>query len=127
MRRHCLNNIREVFNNYDFQISTDELLNTALDGEEEFSRIAKLTSENRIEEIKEYPEIMEKSIFNFTIREAKDKNIDRQWGCPEFKWLYKNNYNKIMGNINYNKNADFVLNNLSSMCFCLVHYQPLLL
>jgi hypothetical protein len=109
IRRHCLNNIREVFNNYDFQISTDELLNTALDGEEEFSRIAKLTSENRIEE---YPEIMEKSIFNFTIREAKDKNIDRQWGCPEFKWLYKKNYCKVISNIRSNKNAKYVLDKI---------------
>ena len=115
IRRHCLNKIREVFNNYDFEITINEkneLLDTSFDSEEDLLRIGKLTSDSRTEEIKEYPEIIEKSIFNFTIREAKNKNVDRQWSCEKFNWLYKKNYCKVISNIRSNKNAKYVMDKI---------------
>jgi transcription elongation factor S-II len=62
----------------------------------------------------EYPEIIEKSIYNFTIKEAKTKDIDRQWSCERFKWLYKKNYNKVYSNIHSNKNAQYVLDKIKN-------------
>ena len=53
--------------------------------------------------------IMEKSIFNLAIKEARERNIERSWDNKSFKWLYKKNYTKVVGNLSYNKNADFVL------------------
>ena len=52
---------------------------------------------------------MEKSIYNLAIKEARSRNVERSWDNQMFSWLYKKNYTKVMGNISYNKNADFVL------------------
>lgn len=111
IRRHCLNKIREVFNNHDFSISVEEK-NELIGSSDDSVRIAKLVSDCRMDEIKEYPEIIEKSIFNYTIREAKEKNVDRQWSCDRFKWLYKKNYCKVISNIHSNKNAKYVLDKI---------------
>jgi transcription elongation factor S-II len=59
-----------------------------------------------------FPEQMEKSIYNYTIREAKSKNIERSWDSRMFKFLYKKNFIKVYSNITYNKNATFVMNKL---------------
>jgi len=72
-------------------------------------RIYRVTSPSWKYEILKMPEIMEKSIYNTTIKEARSKKIDRSWSAPQFKWLYKKNYNKVYSNICTNKNADFVL------------------
>jgi transcription elongation factor S-II len=64
-----------------------------------------------------FPEIIEKSIYNYTIKSARSKLIERSWECPRFKNLYKSNYMKVISNISMNKNADFVLENLKNGSF----------
>jgi len=113
IRRHCLNKIKEVFNNYNFEISAeekDEILKSSFD---DISRIEKLFSESRLSELKiKYPELIEKGIYNYSIQQAKLKSIERSWECVQFKDLYKLYYMKVMGNIKLNKNKDYVLNKL---------------
>ena len=57
-------------------------------------------------------EIIEKSIYNTTIKEAKLNCINRSWDCSNFKNIYKKNYLKVYSNISINKNADFVLDKI---------------
>ena len=59
-----------------------------------------------------FPDIIEKSIYNKTIKDAREKMIERTWENRQFKELYKNHYCKIMGNISHNKNASFVMENI---------------
>ena len=71
--------------------------------------------------------IIEKSIYNCAIKEARLKMIERSWDSSLFKSLYKTKYSKIMGNIKNNKNADFVLEKLESGEFLpdkLVYMKP---
>jgi len=87
LRIHYLNKLKNVFNNYDFSLPNDQILL--------------------------YPELIEKSIFNYTIREAKLKKIDRQWSSRPFIFLYKKNFNKVYANVSYNKNASYVLDKIN--------------
>ena len=115
IRSFCLSKLKSIFEKVDWEIKNeDELLNISIFdvGILERERIYKILSKTWNEEILKMPETIEKSIYNKTIKDSKERLIERSWKNPEFKWLYKNNYNKIMGNINYNKNADFVLNKL---------------
>jgi|UniRef100_A0A6C0I8L7 transcription elongation factor S-II len=66
-----------------------------------------------------FDELIEKSIYNYTIKEAKVKGIERRWESTQFKFLYKVQYLKVMGNINYNKNAEYVLGKLENG-----HFDP---
>lgn len=85
IREHVLQKIQEVFEKY-------------------------LTEDEKVpQDWLKMPEIMEKSIYNKTIKEAREKCIERSWSSSGFKWLYKKNYGKVYGNIKLNKNADFVL------------------
>jgi transcription elongation factor S-II len=59
-----------------------------------------------------FHEVMEKSIYNETIKEAKLKCRERSWDNPGFKQIYKKNYIFIYSNIFLNKNANYVLKNL---------------
>jgi len=118
IRQHCLKKIEEIFKNYnwnflDREILEEKLLWNIMDIEiNELIRINKILSSEYINEILRMPESMEKSIYNHTIRESREKNIERSWDSVQFKWLYKKNYNKIIGNIYYNKNSDFVLSKI---------------
>ena len=112
IRKHCLGKIKEIFNNKDWEIPDEYTINIFNNDFSEISRIYKILSPTWKQEILKMPEIMEKSIYNFTIREARENRIERSWDNSEFKWFYKKNYNKIMGNIGYNGNAEFVLNKL---------------
>ena len=117
IRKHCLEKIKYVFDEKDWKIDSEELtdkleLNVFDTDLYERLRIYKITSSLWKEEILKMPEIMEKSIFNQTIKDARERIIERSWNSQEFKWLYKKNYNRLMGNISYNKNADFVLNKI---------------
>ena len=55
------------------------------------------------------PIILEKSIYNETIKQARTKGVERLWENRQFVALYKKNYMKVYSNIKINKNADFVL------------------
>lgn len=124
IRRHCFNKIKEVFNNYDFDFSTEEknelmkesdlfrIEKNELIKESNLFRIEKLLSDSRSQEIKNYPELVEKGIYNYTIQKAREKFIERSWGCKQFSHMYKTYYGRVMGNIKNNKNANYVLNKL---------------
>ena len=78
----------------------------------EHIRIYKLLSPSRLEEILHFPEIMEKSIYNASIKEARVKCVERSWECDRFVWIYKKNYIKVYSNIKTNQNSTFVLNKI---------------
>jgi transcription elongation factor S-II len=54
--------------------------------------------------IKNYPILIEKSIYNKSIRDAKKKNIERSWECTEFRMIYIRNSLKIIRNLENTKN-----------------------
>jgi DNA-directed RNA polymerase subunit M/transcription elongation factor TFIIS len=117
IRTHCLQKIKNVFENYNWAINTTPLLETLEQSIIEIDiperiRIFKITSPLWNQEILKMPEIIEKSVYNNTIREAQQKSIERTWKNKSFKELYKIKYNKIMGNLSYNKNSCFVLDKL---------------
>ena len=118
IRTHCLEKIKEIFDEHNWTIiDKDELfsklvLNPFDTDILEHLRIYKITSSTWKSEILKMPEIMEKNIFNTTIKEARLKYIERSWSSPNFKWLYKKNYMKIIGNINLNNNSELVLNKI---------------
>jgi transcription elongation factor S-II len=118
IRQHCFDKIKEVFDEYHWEIHDREELELKLycnifDSDiQEVMRINRILSETWIKEITTFPEKMEKSIYNTTIKEARQKYIDRSWDCQPFKGLYKKNFLRVFANISYNKNADFVLNKI---------------
>jgi transcription elongation factor S-II len=118
MRQHCFNKIKEVFNEYTWDIQDREELELKLYCSIfdtticEIMRINKILSETWIKEITTFPEKMEKSIYNTTIKEARKHFIDRSWDCIDFKNMYKNNFLRLFANISYNKNSTFVLNKI---------------
>jgi DNA-directed RNA polymerase subunit M/transcription elongation factor TFIIS len=117
MRNHCLEKIKNVFEDTDWIINNTEQLNLLqlsifdLDILERM-RIYRITSDTWQGEIKKMPNIIEKSIYNTTIKNARTLNIERSWNSQGFKMVYKKNYMKIISNISLNKNASFVLNKL---------------
>lgn len=118
IRRYSLNKFRDVFKNYDFTLKeeeTNELLKTlemAETTQYEKSRIEKILSDNYLLELRYFPEIIEKSIYNTAIKDARTKNIERSWSSKEFKNIYKKHFLRLIGNMTYNKNASIVLNKL---------------
>ena len=118
IREHCLNKIKDVFDKSDWNIiDKDELkfkliLNPFDTDILEHLRIYKITSSTWKSEILKMPEIIEKSIYNTTIKESRLKSIERSWNSSPFVWIYKKNYMKIIGNIKTNNNSDLVLNKI---------------
>jgi len=118
IRTHCLEKIKVVFNNMDWTIVDKDNLMERLDQSildtdiYEHIRINKILSPTWKQELLKMPEVMEKSIYNTTIKEAREKLIERSWSNMVFRRLYIKNYKTIIFNINYNKNADFVLNKI---------------
>ena len=109
---YSLNKIKEVFDNYEFELEFDFNLNI-FDNFNEIQRLFKITSESWSSQIKLFPEIIEKSIYNKSIREAKKKLIERSWDSFSFRTLYKTGFLKIINNIRNNKNSQFILNQLN--------------
>jgi transcription elongation factor S-II len=60
----------------------------------------------------EYPVVIEKSIYNKTIRDAKRLVIERSWDTRNFRNIYVRNSLKIIRNLSTNKNAEQVINKL---------------
>jgi len=118
IRTHCLEKIKVVFNNMDWTIVDKDNLMERLDQSildtdiYEHIRINKILSPTWKQELLKMPEVMEKSIYNTTIKEAREKLIERSWSNMVFRRLYIKNYKTIIFNINYNKNSDFVLNKI---------------
>jgi transcription elongation factor S-II len=67
----------------------------------EYAKIFKLISSG----FKETPSKIEKSIYNYTIKECKEKCIPRNWDTPQFVRKYRSNYIKVYSNLYTNKNA----------------------
>ena len=118
IRSHCLDKIKKIFDETDWEIINKTELLEKLDQSifdvdiQERLRIYTITSPSWKYELLKMPEAMEKSIYNVSIKEARTKYVERSWDCVQFKWIYKKNYAKIIANINYNKNSDFVINKI---------------
>jgi len=108
LRDFCRDKIDNVFKTKKFyeEIQTGEWTPIFSDVDK------KVLCDDWVEKLKRYPEIIEKSIYNTTIRQAKQRLIDRSWDSFDFKKLYRYNYYRIVANLDYNKNAPFVLNKL---------------
>ena len=115
IREFCLGKIKEIFNNANFTLTIkekDELQYKINNINIIDSDIYDIIATNKILTADYYikcPELTEKGIYNHSIKQARERCIERSWSSEAFKWLYKMNYNKVMGNIWYNKNAGFVL------------------
>ena len=115
IRIHCLSKIKGVFNDYDWDIIDHCELNVKKEWSitdidiYEIMRLNKILSETWKLELLKFPEVMEKSIYNTTIKEARANLTERSWNNVVFTRIYKKNYNRLFANIKYNKNADFVL------------------
>ena len=107
IRSHVLSKFREIFLNIILTPEERERLKTQHDKDPE--RINRVLDPSWIHTLQESPEKIEKSIYNTTIKQARERAIERSWTSPEFKWLYKTNYTKVYSNLRLNKNADFVL------------------
>jgi transcription elongation factor S-II len=105
IRQHCINKLMSIFEKIELP-NNPELLQK---NDTNSDRIDKITSPEWKETLLSFPGIMEKSIYNVAIKEARVKTIPRSWESKEFKFLYKNKFNKVLSNISYNKNADFVM------------------
>ena len=114
IRAGVVNKLKEVFKSIDFNLLSEEkdnlsFLRSQTDTPKEIDRIDKLLNGLNIDI---FPEIIEKSIYNFTIKEAREKRIERLWSNKNFLFLYKKNYFKVYSNIKINRNAAFVMNKL---------------
>jgi transcription elongation factor S-II len=116
MREYVLGKIREVFEKNILNGFTETEKNNLIEKiekpetiENDVERINKILSDEWVKSLTTFPEKMEKSIYNTTIKEARTKNIERSWSSKDFKNLYKKHYTRVYSNININKNADFVL------------------
>ena len=107
MRSFCLNKLTELFNKITFETIED------LDFEK-INIIETDLNELNVDKFRDFPTFIEKSIYNFSIKQARSRNIERSWENTQFKWIYKNNYIKVFSNLSYNKNAHFVINKLKT-------------
>ena len=120
MRFYAKEKIQNLFDKTEWNLLETEkdeittILNQSLFDTDIFEiiRIYKLLSPSRVQEILCFPEIIEKSIYNASIKEARSRCIDRSWDCIRFVWIYKKNYIKVYSNIKTNKNSSFVLNKI---------------
>jgi transcription elongation factor S-II len=107
IRSHVLNKIKEIFANVIITPEERERLQTQETKDPQ--RIERILDPSWPKTLNTFPERIEKSIYNTSIKQAREKQIERSWTSPEFKWLYKINYTKVYSNLRLNKNADFVL------------------
>lgn len=110
IREHVLSKLKEVFEKKDILEFTEKEKDELIEKREtDPERIDKILADTWVKNLTTFPEKMEKSIYNTTIKEARVKGIERSWNSQPFKWLYKKNYNKVYSNVYTNKNSDFVL------------------
>ena len=116
IRNHVLNKLQEVFLTLKIsELDKEKLLEEKKINSEEEINEKKMNNIKRIDKIlsdewmDNFTKIIEKSIYNLTIKDARTLLIPRTWESTAFKTIYKNYYFKVYGNIKLNKNADFVL------------------
>jgi transcription elongation factor S-II len=115
IRSHVKTKLKEIFDKNPFTFTESEKMSLnnikdTTDSVNDIKRINRILSDNWC--CLEYPEIIEKSIYNYTIREAREKKIERTWNNKFFVFLYKKNYSKVYSNVATNKNAAFVIKKL---------------
>jgi DNA-directed RNA polymerase subunit M/transcription elongation factor TFIIS len=114
LRTFCLNKFTDVFKKVELQTSDFDNLENKLCLNvfeldiNEYAKVFKLISSG----FKDFPVKIEKSIYNFTIKECKEKCIPRNWDSPKFVRKYKSNYIKVYSNLFTNKNANDVQNKI---------------
>jgi transcription elongation factor S-II len=114
IRKFTVSKFTDLFGKLELNESEKEslesqLLLTIFDIDAEtYSRILKILSYG----FKDFPEKTEKSIYNFTIKECRNRTIERSWDNPRFVNVYKMNYIKVYSNLKLNKNSNFVLNKI---------------
>ena len=112
MRAHVLLKMSIIIQNNCFVLTESEKNELILEKEnnpKESTRIDKILSDSRKDTVLLFPEIIEKSIYNFTIKEARSKFIERSWSNNKFCYLYRKNYIKVCSNMSINKNASYVI------------------
>jgi DNA-directed RNA polymerase subunit M/transcription elongation factor TFIIS len=115
IRNHCVSKIKIVFDKFDWEIVEHHELEDKKQWNpfdidiNEIIRINKILSETWKMELTRFPEIMEKSIYNTTIKDARNRLLERSWNNPKFVQIYKKHYCRVYANIHTNKNSDFVL------------------
>jgi DNA-directed RNA polymerase subunit M/transcription elongation factor TFIIS len=109
MRQYVLKKLREVFEKNVYTFTPEECEKLKEKQSTDPERIERVLSEEWKSRLTNFPELIEKSIYNTSIKQAREKMIERSWSSPEFKTVYKTNYIKVYSNISLNKNADFVL------------------
>lgn len=109
IRTHVKTKLKEVFEKNPFTFTPEEI-DTLKELTTDTKRVNKILSETWNND--DYHEIIEKSIYNYTIKEAREKKIERLWTNKHFTFLYKKNFNKVYSNMGTNKNAEFVMKKL---------------
>lgn len=107
IRSHVLSKFREIFTN--ITLTSEDLERLKTQEARDPERVKRVLDPCWLDTLQESPEKIEKSIYNTTIKQARERAIERSWTNTEFKWLYKTNYTKVYSNLRLNKNADFVL------------------
>ena len=110
MRAFVLDKFKQIFENCTItDQDRQKLIEKQETDAEAFERIKKVLSDDWLITLKEFPGLIEKSIYNSSIKQARLKMVERSWTSPEFKHIYKTNYKFVYSNLKLNKNADFVL------------------
>jgi transcription elongation factor S-II len=120
IRIYSLDSIKKVIDTIQFDCDEIDVCTMSIEEIQGFFKI-------KVMDVSKIPEIIEKSIYNTTIREAKQKCIERTWESPQFKNVYRYKFLKIISNIKINKNNEFVLNQIKKGVFEpaeLVHMKP---
>jgi DNA-directed RNA polymerase subunit M/transcription elongation factor TFIIS len=102
------NKLNIIFSNFLETLRLNELI---LVVEKDYVKI-KFLDQTFFNDFKDYYKIIEKSIYNKSIKDAKLKYIERSWETPEFKNIYVRNSLKVISNTKLNKNASIVLNKI---------------
>ena len=110
-REFVLKKFDDVFKNIsiDKELLENKLYLNVFDLDlDEYSRSIKIICSG----IKNFPEKIEKSIYNNTIKICRYRCIERSWDNKLFIEKYKSYYKKVYSNLVLNKNADQVINKI---------------
>ena len=99
VRTVTINKLNKIFNDY---FNDETIMNIQLSNQ--------TLQSNEIIEI--FPGVIEKSIYNKTIKDAKRLQIERSWNCLHFKNCYIRNSLKVTRNLGNNKNDKVLINKL---------------
>jgi transcription elongation factor S-II len=116
IRLFVVNKFVEIFENNKLSPEDIENINIQLnvsifDTEiEVYSKLIKILCSG----FKDFPEKIEKSIYNNCIRECRFRGYERSWDSADFKRIYKNSFVKVYSNLKLNKNSDMVIKKIKS-------------